>query len=48
MPATIYSFLHIVGILMVFIGYGALLALALTKSEHPKLKNWDRSPVGSD
>ena len=38
MPATVYSFLHIAGILMVFIGYGALLALALTKTEHPQVK----------
>ena len=38
MPATVYNFLHIVGILMVFIGYGALLGLALARTEHPQVK----------
>ncbi len=38
MPATIYHILHIVGILLVFMGYGALLARALSGSDHPGVK----------
>lgn len=38
MPATLYHILHIVGILLVFMGYGALLARALTGSDHAGVK----------
>ena len=38
MPANFYSLLHITGILMVFIGYGSLIGLALSKVENPGVK----------
>ena len=38
MPANFYSLLHITGILMVFIGYGSLIGLALSKAENPGVK----------
>ncbi len=38
MPATIYHILHITGILLVFLGYGALLARALCNSDHAGVK----------
>ncbi|ADE54326.1 hypothetical protein [Coraliomargarita akajimensis] len=38
MPPYIYHILHVVGILMVFMGYGALLARSLAKSENKSVK----------
>ena len=38
MPANFYSLLHITGILMVFIGYGSLIGLALSKTENHGVK----------
>ena len=38
MPANFYSLLHITGILLVFIGYGSLIGLALSKVENTKVK----------
>ena len=38
MPAYIYHILHITGILMIFIGYGALLARGLSGSDHAGVK----------
>ncbi|MFP4156370.1 MAG: hypothetical protein ACLFU4_02015 [Opitutales bacterium] len=38
MPFYIYQILHILGIIMVFVGYGALLARALTGSEDARVK----------
>ncbi len=38
MSPNVYSFLHLSGILMTFLGYGALIGLAITKSANPQLK----------
>ncbi|MGB0290904.1 MAG: hypothetical protein ACPGH0_02335 [Opitutales bacterium] len=38
MSHQIYQILHILGILMVFLGYGALLGRALAGSDCPRLK----------
>ncbi len=38
MPATLYHILHIIGILLIFMGYGALLARALSGSDHAGVK----------
>ena len=38
MAPNVYSFLHLVGILMTFLGYGALIGLALSKTTYPALK----------
>ena len=38
MSHQVYQILHILGILMVFLGYGALLGRALAGSECPNLK----------
>ena len=38
MPANFYSVIHITGILMVFIGYGSLIGLALSKTKNPRVK----------
>ena len=38
MPLYIYHILHLVGITMVFAGYGALLARAISGSEDAKVK----------
>ncbi|CAI8265191.1 MAG: Uncharacterised protein [Opitutia bacterium UBA7350] len=38
MSHQIYQILHILGILMVFLGYGALLGRALAGSDSPSLK----------
>ncbi|RPG84121.1 MAG: hypothetical protein CBC33_006905 [Coraliomargarita sp. TMED73] len=38
MSATVYHILHIVGILLVFMGYGALIARALSGSDHAGVK----------
>lgn len=38
MPHYIYQILHIIGILMVFMGYGALLARALSGSDNASVK----------
>lgn len=38
MSATTYHILHIIGILLIFMGYGALLARALCGSDHAGVK----------
>lgn len=38
MSYQVYQILHILGILMVFLGYGALLGRALAESDNPRLK----------
>jgi hypothetical protein len=38
MPPYIYQILHILGIIMLFVGYGALLARALTGSENARVR----------
>ena len=38
MAPNVYSFLHLSGILMIFLGYGALIGLALSKTANPALK----------
>jgi len=38
MPVYLYQILHIVGLLMIFLGYGALLALGWTGREDARLK----------
>ena len=38
MPANFYSLLHITGILMVFIGNGSLIGLAISKVDNPEVK----------
>ncbi|MGB0416202.1 MAG: hypothetical protein ACPGKS_05090 [Coraliomargarita sp.] len=38
MPAYIYHILHLIGILMLFMGYGALLGRSMAGSEHAGVK----------
>lgn len=38
MPANIYSILHVVGILMVFLGYGALLARSMAAPDNVSVR----------
>ncbi len=38
MPANFYSLLHLTGILMVFIGNGSLIGLAISKVDNPEVK----------
>ena len=38
MPANFYSLLHLTGILMVFIGNGSLIGLAISKVDNPGVK----------
>ncbi len=38
MPIQLYHILHIVGITLIFMGYGALIARSLSGSEHPGVK----------
>ena len=38
MPSNFYSLLHLTGILMVFIGNGSLIGLAISKVENPEVK----------
>ncbi|MFP4167000.1 MAG: hypothetical protein ACLFUF_07540 [Opitutales bacterium] len=38
MPVTTYNILHLIGILMLFLGYGALLGRSLAGSEHAGVK----------
>lgn len=38
MPANIYSILHIIGILMVFLGYGALIARSLAAPDNTSVR----------
>jgi len=38
MPAHIYSVLHIIGILMVFLGYGALLARSMAAPDNTSVR----------
>ena len=38
MPAYIYQVLHVIGIIMLFTGYGALLARSLAGSDSPSLR----------
>jgi len=38
MPAYIYQVLHVIGIIMLFTGYGALLARSLAGSDNPSLR----------
>ena len=38
MPANFYSLLHLIGVLMVFIGNGSLIGLAISKVENPEVK----------
>ncbi|MEM8866726.1 MAG: hypothetical protein AAGC73_00505 [Verrucomicrobiota bacterium] len=38
MPAYIYHILHILGLLMIFTGYGALLARSIAGSDNPGLR----------
>ena len=38
MPAYIYHILHLIGILMLFMGYGALLGRSMASSDHAGVK----------
>lgn len=38
MPVHFYQILHVVGIIMIFMGYGALLARSLVKSEDASVR----------
>ena len=38
MPVNFYSLLHLTGILMVFIGNGSLIGLAISKVDNPEVK----------
>lgn len=38
MPSNFYSLLHLVGVIMVFLGYGSLIGLAIAKDSNQKVK----------
>ena len=46
MPVHFYQILHITGIIMIFMGYGALLARSLMKSDDPSVRKLGSATSG--